>query len=75
MPVQRLMLERLTVLLSSHLGSHIGVAVSTLGAMGLLLELLGEIDADELASLDSAVGEKLIHPSSVIRRQVMRHFH
>ena len=68
--MQRVLLERLTTLLASQLGSHVAVAVTSLGALGLLMEILGEIEAEEMERVENAVGDKLIQTSSPLRRQV-----
>ena len=68
--LQRELLERLTALLVSQLGSHVAVAVTSLGALGLLMEILGEIEAEEMERVENVVGDKLIQTSSPLRRQV-----
>ena len=57
-------------LLVSVLGGHVPLAVASLGAMGLLLEVLGEIPPDTVALLEGPVQAKLLAPSSCLRRQV-----
>lgn len=71
-PLQRTLLERLAALLASVLGNHTPLAVATMEAMGLLLEVLGEINADEVAVIGQPVLAKLLAGSSCLRRQVCR---
>ncbi|KAK9820084.1 hypothetical protein WJX72_005985 [[Myrmecia] bisecta] len=66
---QRLMLERLTALVASVLGSHVPLAVVTLEAMGLLLEVLGEVQLEMLSQLEEPVGWKLAADHSCLRSQ------
>ena len=68
--MQRSLLERLTALVASVLGTHVPLAVAALEAMGLLLEVLGEVSADQAASIALPVLEKLQASSSCRRRQV-----
>lgn len=64
------MLDRLTALLASVLGAQPPLAVATLEAMGLLLEVLGEIPEKQVQSLAQAVSAKLISDCTCLRMQV-----
>ena len=68
--VQRSMLDRLTALVASVLGARTPLAVATLEAMSLLLEILGEIPGKQVDLLLSAVGAKLTSDSTCLRLQV-----
>ena len=64
------MLDRLAALMASVLGAHIPLAVATLEAMSLLLEVLGEIPEKQVSLLLGAVGGKLTSDSTCLRLQV-----
>ena len=70
--LQRAMLERLTALLASVLGAQVPLAVAALEGMCLLLEVLGEVSPEQLASLEEPVVGKLLSGSACLRRQVRR---
>ena len=70
--LQRAMLERLTALLASVLGAQVPLAVAALEGMCLLLEVLGEVSPEQLASLEEPVVGKLLSGSACLRRQVSR---
>ena len=67
---QRAMLERLTALLSSVIGALTPLAVATLEALRLLLELLGEIPPATVALLETPLRLKAVAPSAAVRCQV-----
>ncbi len=68
--LQRTLLERLTALLASVLGSHVPLAMVTLEAMGLLLEILGEVSPSMLKQLEDPVMWKLTSDHACVRAQV-----
>ena len=65
------MLERLTALLSSVIGARPPLAVATLEALRLLLELLGEIPPATVALLETPLRLKAVSPSAAVRCQVV----
>lgn len=68
--LQRLLLERLTALAASVLGDCTPVAVVTLEALGLLLEVLGEVAPEVTALLQDPLTWKLTGSCSLLRAQV-----
>ena len=68
--MQRALLERLTTMLASVLGSHVPLAIVTLEAMGLLLEILGEVSPAMLKQLEEPVLWKLTCDHACVRAQV-----
>ncbi|KAK9865210.1 hypothetical protein WJX84_003181 [Apatococcus fuscideae] len=66
---QRTLLERLTTMLASVLGSHVPLAIVTLEAMGLLLEILGEVSPAMLKQLQEPVLWKLTTDHACVRAQ------
>ena len=65
------MLERLNALVASVLGSKTPLAVAALQAMGLLLEVLGEIPESQVDLLSGPVTAKLTGDSTCLRLQVL----
>ncbi|CAL8466413.1 g5949 [Coccomyxa elongata] len=66
---QRLLLERLTALAASVLGDCTPVAAVTLEALGLLLEVLGEVAPEVTALLQDPLTWKLTGGCSLLRAQ------
>lgn len=64
------MLDRLSALLASVLGGKVPLAVATLEAMGLLLEVLGEIPSHAVDGYLGPVLDKLTGKSTCLRHQV-----
>jgi len=66
---QRALLEALTALAASVLGSQVPVAVVTLETIGLLLEALGEVAPETTALLQEPLAQKLTGAHSFLRAQ------
>jgi hypothetical protein len=60
---------RLIALLVGALGEHVPVAVVALEAMGLLLEVLGEVPPETVAALHDPLLAKLTGPCYALRSQ------
>lgn len=54
---------------ASVLGSQVAVSMVTLEAIGLLLEVLGEVPSDMVALLQDPLTAKLTCPHSLLRAQ------
>lgn len=67
---QRLLLDKLLGVLGAPLGAHTPVAVVTLEALALLLEVLGEVSTETRTALEGPIGAKLAGPHCCLRLQV-----
>ena len=66
---QRRLLERLAALCASVLGGCVPVGAATLEALGLLLEVLGEVSAEAVALLGPPLAAKLTCGHGLLRAQ------
>eukprot|EP00884_Botryococcus_braunii_P001693 jgi/Botrbrau1/11524/Bobra.0393s0003.2 len=66
---QRRFLEQLATLAATPLGSHVPLGIATLEAIGLLLEVVGEISPELANELKEPVLRKLVAKYSVLRHE------
>lgn len=68
--MQRHFLEQLAALSATPLGSKVPLGIVTLEAMGLLLEILGEVSPELALEVEKPLLTKVVAKQSVLRSEV-----